>query len=128
MSGYSKRSNSCSRRSRMFSRPSIGIDLLIPSRHYAAIDVPNGSGHPLGVITEQKVNGLCHIFRRANPTDRMKAVECGKCLIYFIWVNEGLIKRRLDHRRRHGIDPNVVVGQPHRHMRVKACNPAFAIE
>ena len=51
----------------------IGVDWLVPARHDTAIDIPNSPRYPLGVIAEQEVYGVCHVFRRANTADRMKA-------------------------------------------------------
>ena len=71
-------------------RPTPGAHSVTPSDH-PAIDVPNCASYPTGVVAKQEGDNLCNVIRCANPANRMKAVEGGKCFVNLAWVDERLI-------------------------------------
>lgn len=49
--------------------------LLVASRHHAAVDVPDGAGHPAGFGGQQEGDGGGEGRGGADPSERVEAVE-----------------------------------------------------
>jgi hypothetical protein len=81
---------------------------LVSASDYPAINIPNSTRYPTGLVAKQKIDYISNLFRYANAPNWVKPIERGKSRVDLTSVNERLINWRLYNRRRNGIYANVM--------------------
>src|SRR4051794_33871593 len=65
----------------------------VASGHDAAVDVPDGAGHPAGGGGQQEGDGVGQVTGGADPAERVEAVEAVQRLVELVLGDEPLVQR-----------------------------------
>src|SRR5262245_42787965 len=91
--------------------PAHGLGWSVASGHYAAIDVPDGSGDPAGSWGQQEGDGVGQVAGGAGAAKRMEVVEAVQRLIELVGRDEPLVDRGCDDGGGDRVDPDVMRSQ-----------------
>src|SRR4051812_21433751 len=84
---------------------------LVPAGHDAAVHVPDGSGHPAGLIREEKRDRRGDVAGGTHAAQRVKGVKAGQRLVDLVLRDESFVQRGLHHGRGYRVYANLVLGQ-----------------
>src|SRR3954451_12175511 len=68
---------------------------LVPAGHDAAVHVPDGSGHPAGLLREEERDRRGDVACRTDAAQRVKGVEAGQGLVDLVLRDESFVQRGL---------------------------------
>src|SRR5438045_72047 len=85
--------------------------VLVASGHHAAVDVPDGAGHPAGGGGQQEGDGVGQVAGGADPAERVEAVEAVQGLVELVLGDEPFVQRGGHDGGGDRVDPDLVRGQ-----------------